>query len=346
MNRKLFLASGLALGAGAAWLGFGNLLYSQLLTRRAALTGTGGLPTEDILAGRPSAPPEGDFLLKFVKKLVGMEEDHGRVPSPELQRNVRWYVDHLSEKAVETSPRGERIHADVFLSQTPSDIWVICLHGFSSCPRDLSNVVQKFRAWGWNALLPHLCGHGESECASVGMGWLDRLDAAAWAEYLVRTYEHPRIILYGGSMGGAAVMMTLGEPLPANVVCAVEDCGYTSVWDEYAHQAKTFLHLGPVTGPGLCALDLVARLRSGFSIREASSVDQLKKSKTPTLFIHGEADDTVPFRMLQAVYDACPCEKELLAVQGAGHGESQYQEALYFGAVKRFCERHLSEEPV
>jgi pimeloyl-ACP methyl ester carboxylesterase len=342
-NRRLLFAAGLtAAGAGAAWLGFGNLLYSQLLTRKAALTGTGGLSTEDILAGRPSQPPKSNFLIQLVKKLVGMEDDHGKPPSPDFQRDVRWYVEQNPQKAVMSSPRGERIHADVFLQEKPSGIWVICMHGFSSCPRDLGPAVKQFRQWGWNALVPPLCGHGDSECKSVSMGWLDRIDIAAWAAYLVREYGSPRIILYGGSMGGAAVMMTLGEPLPGNVVCAVEDCGYSSLWDEYAHQAREFLHLGPIVRPALSALDIVTRLRSGFSVREASCVEQLKKSKTPTLFIHGDADNIVPFWMLQKVYDACPCEKEMLVVQGAGHGESQQQEALYFGAIKRFCERYLS----
>ena len=341
INRKLLTAAGVAAAAGAAWLSVGNVLYSQLLTREAALTGTGGLLTEDILAGRPSKRPKGNFLMGLVKKLVGMEDSYGAPPSPEYQRAVRWYVERGTQKAVTVSPRGERIHADVFAQAEPSDIWVICMHGFSSCARELSTVVQRFHQWGWNALVPHLCGHGDSECKSVSMGWLDRLDVAAWVDYLVREYDSPRIVLYGGSMGGAAVMMTLGEPLPDNVVCAVEDCGYTSVWDEYAHQATQFLRLGPIVKPALSALDAVTRLRAGFSIREASSVEQLKKTKTPTLFIHGDADDVVPFWMLQVVYDACPCEKEMLVVPGAGHGESQHQEDLYFGAIKEFCEGYL-----
>jgi pimeloyl-ACP methyl ester carboxylesterase len=339
-NGKLIAAAGLATAAGAAWLGFGNALYSQLLTRKAALTGTGGLPTEDILAGRPTPPPKGNFLLRLLKKLVGME-DGGGPPPPELREAVKWYVEQNPQKAVTASPRGERIHADVFLQEAPSDVWVICMHGFSSCPRDLGTAVKRFYEWGWNALLPHLRGHGDSECEAVGMGWPDRLDIAAWVEYLVRECDSPRIILYGGSMGGAAVMMALGEPLPGNVACAVEDCGYTSLWDEYAHQAREFLRLGPVTKPALYALDAVTRLRAGFSIREASSVAQLKKSKTPTLFIHGDADNIVPFWMLQKVYDACPASKEMLVVRGAGHGESQHREELYFGAIKRFCESYL-----
>jgi fermentation-respiration switch protein FrsA (DUF1100 family) len=96
--------------------------------------------------------------------------------------------------------------------------------------------------------------------------------------------------------------------------------------------------------PGLCALDAVVRLRSGFSLKEASCVEQVKKSKTPTLFIHGEADEFVPFWMLDEVYQAAACEKEKLAVPGAGHAESAYQQELYYSAIRAFVSRYLRED--
>ena len=45
---------------------------------------------------------------------------------------------------------------------------------------------------------------------------------------------------------------------------------------------------------------------------------QLKKSKTPVLFIHGEQDDYVPFNMLQKNFDACASKKDMLVVPDVG----------------------------
>jgi fermentation-respiration switch protein FrsA (DUF1100 family) len=227
----------------------------------------------------------------------------------------------------------------VFRNETPSDVWVVSLHGYTSAPRHCGNTTKVFFEWGWNVLLPYLGGHGRSERPAVSMGWLDRFDVIAWIEYIIGENADARIVLHGGSMGGAAVMMTTGEPLPANVVCAVEDCGYTSVWDEYAHQAKTLLHI-PVF-PALHAMDLGVRLRQGFSMKEASCVEQVKKSRTPTLFIHGEDDEVVPLWMLDRVFEAAACEKEKITFPGAGHGGSAQQAQRYFGAVKGFAERYL-----
>ncbi|MCL2299511.1 MAG: lysophospholipase, partial [Firmicutes bacterium] len=156
---------------------------------------------------------------------------------------------------------------------------------------------------------------------------------------ITKENKNAKIVLFGGSMGGAAVMMATGEPLPANVVCAVEDCGFSSFWDEYAYQAKTLLHI-PVF-PALYAMDAFVRLRQGFSMKDASCVEQVKKSRTPTLFLHGEADDAVPFRMLDELYEAAACEKEKCTFPGAGHGESAYQAQRYYGAIKRFAGRYL-----
>ena len=54
----------------------------------------------------------------------------------------------------------------------------------------------------------------------------------------------------------------------------------------------------------------VTKLRAGYDL-EASAVKQVEKSKTPMLFIHGDADTFVPFEMLDEVYNAAKVEKEI-----------------------------------
>ena len=86
----------------------------------------------------------------------------------------------------------------------------------------------------------------------------------------------------------------------------------------------------------------MAKRRAGYSFQEASSVRQVKKSKTPTLFIHGDADTFVPFFMLDEVYEAAACEKEKLVVHGAQPGESvQLEPQRYWDAVHAFVGKYL-----
>ena len=173
------------------------------------------------------------------------------------------------------------------------------------------------------------------------MGWHERHDIVDWINTLVEQDPEAQILLFGVSMGGATVMMVSGEELPGNVKCIIEDCGYTSVWDEFKLQLKEVF--GLPSFPLLNAASLVCQIRAGYSFEEASSVEQLKKATLPMLFIHGEEDDFVPYSMLQPVYDACASqEKELLSVPGAGHAESASTDPeLYWGTVTAFLEKHF-----
>lgn len=115
-----------------------------------------------------------------------------------------------------------------------------------------------------------------------------------------------KIVLHGVSMGGATVMMTSGEALPPNVKAIVEDCGYTTAKDQLAYQLKRMYRL-PIF-PLLHITSLLTKLRAGYFFGEASALDQLQKSKTPMLFIHGDADLFVPTEMVYELFKNYPSE--------------------------------------
>lgn len=219
--------------------------------------------------------------------------------------------------------------------------WVICVHGYVECGKDLEYQAEKFYEKGFRVLLPDNRGHGKSQGSYVGMGWHDRLDILKWIRFLIERDPECRILLYGVSMGGAAVMMTAGEKLPANVELIIEDCGYTSAADEFAYEARYLFHLPYF--PVVSAASLLCRKRAGYSFREASAVSQLKKADRPMLFIHGTRDRFVPFSMLEKVYQAAACPKEKLAVDGAAHAEScRVNPQLYWNTVFDFIGRWMS----
>ena len=100
------------------------------------------------------------------------------------------------------------------------------------------------------------------------------------------------------------------------MICAVEDCGYSSLWDEYVYQCRTTVHC-PVFV--LFAADLVTRMKLGFSYFDVDCVKALKRNTRPVLFIHGTEDTFVPFEMLLKNYNATAGEKEMLVVPDAIH---------------------------
>jgi fermentation-respiration switch protein FrsA (DUF1100 family) len=173
------------------------------------------------------------------------------------------------------------------------------------------------------------------------MGWHDRLDILSWIELLNARFSPENIVLYGISMGAAAVMMVSGETLPANVRAIIEDSGYTSAWDEFSYQLKSLFGLPAF--PLMHFTSAVTRLRAGYWLGQPNAAAQVAKSDTPILFIHGQQDEFVPAAMLDVLYGAAACEKEKLLVSGAGHaGAASTDEALYWRTVDNFLEKYLT----
>lgn len=219
--------------------------------------------------------------------------------------------------------------------------YALLCHGYAGKPANLAGLAKKFYETGFSVVLPFVRGHGPSKAPCYGMGWLDRLDLLCWIDRIVQDDPEAEILLYGVSMGGAAVMMAAGETLPGNVKCIIEDCGYSSVWDEFSLQLKTLFHLPPF--PLLPVSDLICRLRAGYGLREASAVEQLKKAAIPMLFIHGDEDTFVPYAMLDLVYHACAStQKEKLPVSGGAHAQAVFADPeLYWNTVAAFAERQF-----
>lgn len=257
-----------------------------------------------------------------------------------LEGDAAWF-DENSEDRWLTSQDGLKLHG-LYLPREGSHKYAVICHGYGSIPQYGGRFALKFYEMGYNVLAPAARAHERSEGRYTGMGWPERRDIVAWVDTLVERDPQAEIVLFGVSMGGATVMMTAGEAdLSSNVKCAIEDCGYSSVWDEFAGQLDELF--GLPTFPVLDAASLVTRLRAGYGFKEASAVEQLKKTALPVLFIHGEDDTFVPYAMLDVVYDACASpDKERLSVPGAAHGEASWEDPeLYWATIAAFLEKRM-----
>lgn len=242
------------------------------------------------------------------------------------------------EDVYKKSEDGLNLHS--YIVENNSKKWAIVIHGYMSEGADMANISENFYNLGYNLLIPDLRGHGKSEGTYIGMGWHDRLDIISWINYINDSYPNVEIVLYGVSMGGATVMMTSGENLPSNVKAIVEDCGYTTVIDEFSYQLKSIFGLPKF--PVINLASIVTNIKAGYKLDEASSIKQVAKSKTPILFIHGDQDTFVPSYMINEVYEAANCEKEILIIEGATHAESlNVNPQLYWSTVEKFLNKYI-----
>jgi len=200
---------------------------------------------------------------------------------------------------------GYKLHAVCSPAANPDSVQgcAVVVHGYTDNYICFMNLVRMYRdSLNYNVMVPDLHYHGLSEGRAVQMGWLDRLDVEKFIAMAHDIWADDFMVVHGVSMGGATTMMLSGDELPEYVRAFVDDCGYTSVWDQFAHNLKDSFHLP--TFPVLNCASLVCRLRYGWTFKEASSVKQLAKCTKPMLFIHGENDDFVPTSHVYVNYDA------------------------------------------
>lgn len=265
-------------------------------------------------------------------------DDYKSMGSP-----ANWMEMHGYEDVEIYSDDGLKLHGYFIKSAQPSDKTAILVHGY--CDKGLHmHGFAKFyyEELGYNVLVPDSRAHGKSKGKYIGFGWLDRKDYLKWiGKALELTGEKSSIVLHGVSMGGATVLMTSGEKLPAQVKAIVSDCAYTSVYDELSWQLKRLYHLPAF--PFLYSTSLISRLTAGYYFKEASALKQVKKTSLPILFIHGGKDSFVPYEMAKRLYDAAAGDKELLIIPDAGHGlASEVDYKTYTTRVSEFLRKHVT----
>ena len=195
----------------------------------------------------------------------------------------------------------------------------IMMHGYhGNAERDMSGGVFRSRDCGHNALVINHRASGNSDGNVITFGINESRDCLGWIDFILKEIDaDARIILTGISMGAATVMNASGMELPENIIGILADCGYTSNEDIIKKVIREMHLPAEILYP---FARLGAKIFGHFDLDEFSPVEQVKKSKIPTIFFHGDTDDFVPCEMSERNFEACSAEKKLVIIKGAGHG--------------------------
>lgn len=246
---------------------------------------------------------------------------------------------NYSDKYIESY---DKLQLHSYVVTQNSNKWAIVVHGYGGSGKLMSDKSKYFYDMGYNVLIPDLRGHGKSEGDYIGMGWKDRLDIISWINFIIKENPNAEIVLHGTSMGAATVLMTSGENLPSNVKAIVADCAYTSAWDEFSYQLETYLKVP--SSYILNVTNMVTKLKAGYSLKEASALECVKKATVPILYIHGDKDKFVPYSMMDKLYDATNSPKEKLTIEGGEHANSDLVSPfLYWLTVEDFLNQYVTQ---
>lgn len=237
---------------------------------------------------------------------------------------------------------GVKLHAYYVYANQPTTQTAVVVHGYTDCAIRMFHIGRMYsRDLGYNILLPDLYYHGDSDGVAIQMGWKDRLDVMEWMRIAADIFHAKSMVVHGISMGAATTMMVSGEEQPDYVKAFVEDCGYTSVWDEFKGELKN--QFGLPSFPLLYTASWWCKMRFGWGFQEASALNQVKKCKHPMLFIHGDSDDYVPTAMVYPLYEAATCPKELWLTEGVAHALSyKMYPQEYTNKVRSFLNPYMN----
>ena len=253
------------------------------------------------------------------------DEDYQYARLCEKYPHITQWVDSirpLMRDTIITDASDNRLFARYASASNTSNKTAIIIHGYKSNSIAMMHIGYMFHHdFGYNILLPDLHSHGKSDGRYIQMGWRDKDDVRRWIDVAIDIFgNNTDIVITGISMGGATTMMTSDEKLPSNVKCFVEDCGYTSVWDEFQNELAASYHLPAF--PLLYLTSALNKVVNGWSFGEASSLNQVRNCRLPMMFIHGENDTYVPTSMVYTLYYAKTEPKELYISPGSVHAMS------------------------
>ena len=260
-----------------------------------------------------------------------MRGSNGRIAgserSPEFVEAYKTAANYLKEQEHEhveiVGHDGVALKGHFFPCENAKRV-IIAFHGWrSSWYSDYGIISSFWHSNGCSVLYVEQRGQHESGGDYIGFGLTERYDCIEWTNWTIcRCGKNLPIYLAGISMGAATVLMASDLGLPGNVHGIMADCGFTSPKAIWKHVARKNLHIPYALGSIIA--DDMCRKKINMGSGDYSTVDALKKTDIPVLFVHGTDDHFVPVEMTYENYEACASPKRLLIVPGADHSMSYY----------------------
>lgn len=212
---------------------------------------------------------------------------------------------------------GSQMHVQLLQNPSPSDRYVILTHANTDNHIGSLKYVPMYLGLGYNCIIYDMRGHGENEPTFCTYGILEGKDLV---ELIKDTRErYPKITelgLHGESLGASTTIEALAYK--PEVDFAVSDCAFANVESAVRQKFKT-MHLPEFLVP---LVNVGVRILYGYSIYDMRPIEALDNNTVPILFIHGDADATVPPQNARELYERAHGTREIHYVAGADHAES------------------------
>jgi pimeloyl-ACP methyl ester carboxylesterase len=208
---------------------------------------------------------------------------------------------------------GETIEA-WFLPGNSERSVIALFHGYAASKSSLISTARVFHQLGYATLLVDFYGSGGSSGWGTTIGVKEAGDVAAAVDYVRRTWPERKIILYGISMGGAAVLRATVHGLKPDAIII------EAVFDSLLSAGKNrFRAMGLPGSPFAELLLFWGGIQNGFNAFAHNPVDYARAVKQPTLILHGEKDERTTIDQARNIAAAMGANARFVAYDGVPH---------------------------
>ena len=256
------------------------------------------------------------FILLFCVVLLMIEDKMIYFPAkyPEGIWNPGDY-GVITEDAYFKTDDGLMLHG-WFVPSNENKITLLWFHGNAGNLSHRLENIKLLHELNINVFIFDYRGYGRSE-GKLPSEKTIYLDSRAAYEYLIQQKKIPKgkIIFFGRSLGGA-IAVEMARELGCRAL--ILESVFTSA-EDMAGRMFPFL---PV---------------KYFIKTKFNSIEKIKNIACPKLFIHGNRDNVVPFKLGKKLFEAAPEPKEFYEIDGADHNDTYIiGGSEYFKVINQF----------
>lgn len=192
---------------------------------------------------------------------------------------------------------------------------VALFHGYAANKSTLLSTVRVLYELGYDAFLIDFYGSGGSSGSGTTIGVKEADDVAATIDYVRRTWPKRKVVLYGISMGGAAVLRAIAVNGIKPDAVIIE-----ATFDSLLNTGKSrFRAMGLSGSPFAEMLLFWGSVQNGLNFFSHNPVDYARSVNFPALILHGEKDQRVSLDEARRIAAAMGEKARFVAYAGVPH---------------------------
>jgi alpha-beta hydrolase superfamily lysophospholipase len=292
-----------------AWIGLTALLLMTFVAMNAMAYMQAWGMTHFVVGGNRTLPPEHLTLLSKLKVVftgvriprpvntstpsdVGLEFQTIRFGGALGDQNESWYVPCKSPKGI-----------------------CIQFHAYTGSKDSLLTPAVAFHGMGYDVLMVDFYGSGGSLGNTTTIGYLEAVDVAAAVALAKNRWPSERQILYGQSMGGAAIVRAVGQ-LNVNPSAVVIESTFDSLLSTIQNRFKAMKF---PAFPLARLLVFWGGEQHGFSGFGFNPADYAANVHCPVLMMQGSRDKRVSNSEARNLFDHLAGPKQFELYENRGH---------------------------